>query len=158
MNLKILPTANLLKQCAQQIDPDGHKKHVCIIFSTWAPEALAPLKRRFNEHIMQYVDECIFSFDGHGAKPERSIMEFTQKYINTKYPEQRDKPWIFIDDQETNLNTAQQYFSQPIYCTKPIDAEHVLQHIGTIPTTLWGAIRCIHCEFKALMLSFYDDE
>lgn len=125
-SLRLLPCAQLLKQCAQVQDEQGKRKHVCIIVSNWAREQIEPFKKRFDQTLMPYIDGCIFSCDGYGPKPCESIYQRCNEIINNQFADQRDEPWFFIDDQPEHTAAAQQYLNHTLISCMPDQAKEVL--------------------------------
>lgn len=128
-----LPAVGLLAQCAQQVDENGNKKHVCIILSNWAAEGVEEFKKRFADSIMKYVaeEDCIFSGEIKRAKPDRSFYYYVYDFVAEKYPKQLTQKWFFFDDQKINLQNASLFIGRPLFCALPGDAETLLkqQHV-----------------------------
>lgn len=125
-SLRLLPCAQLLKQCAQMLDDQGKRKNVCIIVSNWAREQIEPFKKKFSETLMPYIDGCVFSCDGYGPKPCQSIYQRCSEIIRTQFADQCNEPWFFIDDQPEHTAAAQQYLNHTLISCMPDQAKNVL--------------------------------
>ncbi len=126
--LTLLPAADLLRQCAQQVNADGSKKHCCIILSNMDAAVAPLLKEKFATEITPYIDYWIFSGEVHCAKPDKSIYDLCLNYINTLPKHMRQKIY-FVDDQEVNRTVAQTCIPG-IVCMHPDDAFGVLCNDG----------------------------
>ena len=130
--LTLLPTVDLLQQCAEQVKPDDSKKHCCIILSNMDAAVAPLLKTKFATEISQYVDHWIFSGEVHCAKPDKSIYDICLKYIHTLPTCMKEKIY-FIDDQEVNRN-AFQTCNPKIICMHPDEAFEVLRDNEVLTT------------------------
>lgn len=130
--LQLLPCASLLARCAQQRTATGQPRHVCILVSNWAQEHIEPFKKKFATEITQHIGACVFSCDGYGPKPLASFYQRCNEIVRTQFPEQYNKPWFFIDDQQENLDAAKQYMGHNIVCMLPNNAPNTLIDHGVI--------------------------
>lgn len=114
----------LFKKAFKKRDKNGYRKNKCIILSNWAKEWIPLLKNKFPE-IYKYSDYQIFSCNEDCAKPCPSIY----KKCLSLYPECKNEPCIFFDDQEENRQAAEKL---GIISVHPEKAEKTLKYYRAI--------------------------
>lgn len=129
----------LLQSCKDMFDEKGKKKNICIVLSNLATEAVKPFKKRFEKDITPCIDYWIFSCDGQGAKPYKSIYKHCYKVVKEHFPEQLNELWIFVDDQDANRKGFADYIKNckkkrkpKLICTHPNQASFVLRQQSVI--------------------------
>lgn len=116
----------LLQACANQKDSAGKKKHKLYILSNWGKVGFDKIRSQFPQ-IIELFDGCVISGEAGYSKPEREIFELLINRYQLK-----NKPCVFIDDNEINVIAAQQFGWHSIFYDKPERVKLLLEKFNVI--------------------------